>query len=250
MTEERHKLTCEMVDVHNRLRPYSFMGLAQEIGNEDALLYGLGYFDLLKKNLVWVLSRMHFVIRRPALWRQEVLLKTNSRGVVGPFFVRDYILSDPADPAAEPFVQATSSWVLLDYKERKLVRNDVLGDTALARPGGLEGALEEASPRVAFPRKAERTRVGTRRVLYSDIDHNGHTNNATYILWAMDCLPQEVTLEDWCKEVSINFSRESRAGEEVDLYLVETADAETGARIFWVEGVSGEAVIFSARLVF
>lgn len=250
MTEERHRLTCEMVDVHNRLRPYAFMGLAQEIGNEDALKYGLGYFELLEKNLTWVLSRMHFVIRRPAMWRDEVLLRTNSRGVVGPFFVRDYILSDPADPAAEPYVLATSSWVLLDFRERKLVRNDVLGDTALAQPGGLPGGLEDPSPRVAFPRKAERTRVGSRRVLYSDIDHNGHTNNATYILWAMDCLPQDVTLDRWCREVSINFSRETRAGEEVDLFLVETADPEAGTRIFWVEGVEGESVIFTARLVF
>ena len=250
MTEERHILTCEMVDVHNRLRPSAFMGLAQEIGNEDAIAYGLGYDDLMKKNLVWVLSRMHYVVRRPALWRSEVLMKTNSRGVVGPFFVRDYLLLDPADAAAEPYVLGTSSWVLLDYKERKLVKNDVLGDTALARPGGLEGALEEASPRVAFPRRAERTLVRRHRVRYSDIDHNGHTNNAAYIVWAMDCVPQDVTLDGWCKEVSINFSRETRAGDEVDLYLFESADAENGARIFWVEGMAGENVIFTARLVF
>ena len=250
MTEERHKLTCEMVDLHNMLRPYAFMGLAQEIGNEDALRYGLGYYELLEKNLTWVVSRMHFVIRRPAMWRDEVLLRTQSRGVVGPFFVRDYVLLDPADPAAGPFVQGTSSWVLLDVRERKLVRNDVLGDTALAGHGMLAGALEEPAPRVAFPRKAERTPAGSRRVRYSDLDHNGHTNNATYILWALDCLPPEVTLENWCREVSINFSRETRPGEEVTLSYVGTADAETGARTFFVEGEEGESVIFTARLVF
>jgi len=250
MTEELHKLTCEMVDVHNRLRPNSFMGLAQEIGNEDAVRYGLGYDDLMKKNLVWVLARMHYVIRRPAPWRAEVLLRTQSRGVEGPFYVRDYVLLDAADPTAEPFVQATSSWVLVDYRERKLVKNDVLGETALSVPGRLEGALEEAAPRVAFPRRAERTLVRTHRVVFSDIDHNAHTNNAVYILWALDCLPPELTMEDWCKEVSINFSRETRIGEEVDLYMTESADAESGRRTFWVEGMAGESLIFTARLVY
>ena len=55
-----------------------------------------------------------------------------------------------------------------------------------------------------------------------------------YIVWSMDVLPCDITLNRPMKELKINFNHEVRAGETVDLYLGTAEDG--GERKYWVEG--------------
>ena len=49
--------TCD-VDIRKSYKAFSFMTQAQEIANYHASRIGFGYADLIKDNIVWVLSRM------------------------------------------------------------------------------------------------------------------------------------------------------------------------------------------------
>ena len=68
------------VDMSWRLKPASFMDLAQEAANQHANILGFGYDDLIASRTAWVLSRMHVEFTDTPKWREEVTLKTGHKG--------------------------------------------------------------------------------------------------------------------------------------------------------------------------
>lgn len=238
---KNYEMMCESVDCNDRLRPNSFMGIAQEVADFDAERLGFGYRQLHPYNKAWIIARMHFSILNPAVWKEKICVETWHRGVQGPFFIRDYVLRGE-DGSIK--VTGVSSWVILDTVDRKMTRLSDIPD-----PVSCEAACEESTgdicPKIVFPRNVEKHKCCTRKVSYSDIDHNGHTNNAMYISWALDCLPAWRTMEGWCKEVFINFSRETKIGDEIDLYM-----AQTDPFTYIIEGDSENTISFTAKLVF
>ena len=83
-----------------------------------------------------------------------------------------------------------------------------------------------------------------RRVEFSDIDINNHTNNAKYIEWAFDCIDQQLSCLMEVKEFTINFNSESRIGEEIDLLIYDD-----GKNVF-VEGKRGETSVFQTEIIY
>ena len=102
-------------------------------------------------------------------------------------------------------------------------------------------AIETPAGKVMMPRGVEPEYVMTHKVAYSDIDLVGHTNNARYVAWAMDCMDygeSGITVD----EVEIVFHHEARPGDEIALYKAESDGAT------FVEGRRGDAPIFCAKL--
>ena len=99
-------IPCFFVDADFRLKPTSFMDMAQEMAYLAANEKGFGYDALMEKGTVWVLSRMNIKFLKYPEWRDEVIMTTWHKGPSGPFFLRDFIL---ASAEGEPLVRATSS---------------------------------------------------------------------------------------------------------------------------------------------
>ena len=183
--------------------------------------------DLIKDNIVWVLSRMKVSYLSSPKWEDEVELTTWHKGREGVFSLRDFEIT-PAG-GGSPLVQATSSWLLIDAGTRRMLRPDhVLGEkstsTALDRNG-----MEQ---------------VRTHEVLYSDMDFNLHTNNAKYVEWAFDALPaEELSRGGGIDSYQINFNHETRLGDRVDLFRAATAPGE-----FFVEGRCGGKTVFQTNI--
>ncbi len=227
---------CYEVDSAKRLKPTAFMDMAQEMAYQAATAMHFGYEDLIVKNKAWVLSRMHFRFPETPHWGDEMLIRTWHRGAFGPFFLRDFELigSD-----GKRKVEATSSWVIIDVDSRHMARpEDVLPaeDTACH-----DFAIEAPAAKVMMPRGIEPEYVMTHKVAYSDIDLVGHTNNARYVAWAIDCLDYG---EDGVNvdEVEVVFHQEALPGDEIQLYR-----ACDGSRTF-VEGRCEGRQIFCVRL--
>ena len=233
---ERMTVKCHEVDSAKRLKPVSFMDMAQEMAYQAASAMHFGYDELIAKGMAWVLSRMHFRFLKAPHWGDDVLIKTWHRGAFGPFFVRDF---EVVDGSGRRLIEATSSWVVIDVESRRMARpEDVLPseDTACH-----DFAIEVPSAKVMMPRGIEPEFVMTHRVAYSDIDLVGHTNNARYIAWAMDCMEcpgGEINVD----EVEVIFHHESRPGDMIDLY--RHVDGKTT----YVEGRCDGTQTFCAKL--
>lgn len=227
---------CYEVDAGKKLKPASFMDMAQEMAYQAAAAMHFGYDELIVRNKAWVLTRMHFRFLDTPVWGDRIDILTWHRGAFGPFFVRDF---EVLGTDGRRLVEATSSWVVIDTESRTMARpEDVLPteDSSCC-----DYAIETPASKVIMPRGKEQEFVMTHRVAYSDIDLVGHTNNARYIAWAMDCLPgggDGASVE----EVEVVFHHEAIAGEEVSLYRVIDGDC------CFIEGRTAEHPIFCTKL--
>ncbi len=235
---------CYDTDASFYLKPAAFMDLAQEIAYWAAEELGFGYDALHVHHTAWVLSRLHFHFEAPPKWRDEVNLYTWHKGPDGLFFLRDFYLQDPD---GRRLVTCTSSWVVIDERTRRLVRPEDLKDLLSVEPG-LDSAIDEPAPKVSMPRGAEPEPAGTHTVSYSDVDIIGHTNNARYMVWAMDCLDYGEASARRVRDVYVNFNKETTPGTVVELFRLRAE--EDGAPVWYVEGrVDGKSA-FCVKMVF
>ena len=88
----------------------------------------------------------------------------------------------------------------------------------------------------------------THKVVWSDIDTNGHVNNVKYAVWAMDIVDYEDASHKPLREMLINFDAEVLPGQEVELYRRRIED-ECGL-VYYVQGKVAGKVCFSIKLDF
>ncbi|MBQ8811199.1 MAG: hypothetical protein IJZ70_02655 [Bacteroidales bacterium] len=239
---ESFTIPCYDTDASWRLKPTSFMNLAQEAAGRHAVYLGFGYDDLIVANTAWILSRVHVKFIDTPKWREKITLNTWHKGLNRLFFLRDFVLTDIE---GRERVKATTSWLVLDLKTRRLVR-----DPKLMEEGTVctENALETPADKVQMPKNVDVEHVMEHVVSYSDIDTNGHTNNAMYMQWAMDAVDYETASSRPVKEFAINFNHETKAGEKIDISRA-SLEKEDGLHVF-VEGKTGDVSSFVVEIVF
>lgn len=239
---EKHTIACYDTDAAWRLKPASFMNLAQEAAGRHAVYLGFGYDDLIKTNTAWILSRVHVEFLQTPQWREDITLTTWHKGFNRLFFLRDFILTDNE---GRERVKATTSWLVMNLQTRKLVRNPELVEEGTVC---LDNVIETPAEKVQMPKDVEQQKVMEHIVSYSDIDTNGHTNNAMYMQWAMDAAGYETVSTSPVKAFTINFNHETKAGDVVELFraTVEREDA----RIIFVEGKVKGTSAFCVEIIF
>lgn len=231
---------CYQTDASFYLKPAAFMDMAQEIAFWAAQLLGFGYDDLQVHHTAWVLSRFHIRFTDPPRWRDPVTLRTWHKGLNGLFFLRDFRL---LDATGKERITATSSWVVIDTETRRLVRPDHLQEV-LAAGGSEESAIAEPAPKTVFP-EGPAEAVGEHVVTYADVDILGHTNNARYMVWAMDALPYELTAARRVQEFFLQFNKETRPGTAVALFR-----CREGEDTWYIDGRQEGKSVFTVKIVF
>ena len=239
-------ISCYNTDCSFRMKPSAFMDFAQEMAYHAAGMFNFGYEDLQKQGTVWVLSRMHVHFHKMPMWQDNVNMTTWHKGLEGLYFLRDFRMDDKD---GNPVVAATSSWVVINKETRRFVRSDELesmfDESAICK----DNAIATPAPKVMMPRGIEPEKVGEHIVSYSDVDFIGHTNNARYIVWAMDSVDYEITSKRTLKDLVINFSHETTQGQLVELFRhqVETDNDELK---FIIEGKADSKTAFCVELTF
>ena len=246
MKEEIKKYTqtlsipCYQTDFRSMLSPGCFMELAQECCEPHSRLLGIGHDELIQFRVVWVLTRMHFRFHKPIFWRDVVSMTTWHKGLEAAQYQRDFVLKNQA---GELLADATSSWVMINIDTREFVRRSPIEcDDTVCK----ENAIEKPCERLRAPREIEPEYAYTHRIAFSDLDKNVHTNNAKYLLWSMNAIPEEVTMHRLVKEVKINFNHETRLNEMIALrrYRLD-------ANAWMIEGLKEDGVsAFVSRIEF
>ena len=239
---QEYTIPCYDTDASGRLKPASFMNLAQEAAGQHAVYLGFGYDDLIVSNTAWILSRVHIRFVDTPKWRENITLNTWHKGLNRIFFLRDFLLTDDEGNTR---VKATTSWLVLNLETRRLVR-----DPKLMEEGTVchEDVIETPADKVQMPKDVEAELVRRHTVSYSDIDTNGHTNNAMYMQWSMNSVGYDITSSRPVKEFTINFNHETKAGDVVDIYRA-VVEKEDSLHVF-VEGRVGDASSFCVEIVF
>jgi acyl-ACP thioesterase len=235
-------IPCYNTDAAWRLKPAAFMDLAQEAAGLHAVELGFGYDDLIKNNTAWILSRLNIKFVDTPLWREDVTLTTWHKGANRLFFLRDFIMTDKD---GKERVKATTSWLVLNLETRRLVRDPMLMEEGTVCA---EDVIETPADKVQMPKDVPAELVLEHAVAYSDVDMNNHTNNAMYMQWAMDAVDYEAASTRAVKEITINFNRETKAGDVVAIYRA-CVEKEDGLHVY-VEGKVDDASSFCVEIIF
>jgi acyl-ACP thioesterase len=188
----------------------------QEVAGNHATKLGVGVDQLLKKNLTWVLSRLHVQFFRYPQWREIINIETWPSGKKGKFATRDFIVFDKNN---EIIVKATSSWMLLDFsKMRTITMPDFIEGIELP---DRERAIVDDFPKLPQPQNTDIKRQFDVRL--SDLDINQHVNHVKYIDWALESIPLSVWKKRHLSQLEISFRSETRYGEGI---IVQTEQDE------------------------
>ena len=235
-------IPCYDTDASWRLKPTSFMNQAQEAAGLHAVHLGFGYDDLIVNNTAWILSRVHIEFLDTPKWRENITLTTWHKGLNRLFYLRDFILTDGN---GKERVKATTSWLVLNLETRRLVRDSQLMEEGTVN---LENAIETPADKVQLPKDVEPVLAFEHVVGYSDVDMNGHANNAMYMQWAMDAVDYDIASARPVRELTINFNHETKAGDSVALYRY-VVEQEDGLHVF-VEGKVSDVSAFCVEMIF
>jgi acyl-ACP thioesterase len=209
--EKKYVVTIGDVYTDRNIKPSVLYDFFQSLTTEHGEDLGVGLDVMLKNRQGWVLSRSSFLIERRPRFAETLTIKTWPQGFDRLFYMRNY---DVLDKDGGILARASSAWFIWDIERRRPMRPSSLTEPMPLNEGRvfLEGGARSLEKRSGFVKTMERT------ALYSDIDFNGHVNNARYIQWIQDALPKDFLKNIAKLRIDINYVSEVLLGETVEIY--------------------------------
>ena len=177
----------------------------QIVAGNHADLGGISYSDMQTQNQAWVVSRMRLEIAKLPKWRDKVVVKTWIKTLENSRSIRciEFYLND------EKIIGCETFWVVINTKTRK--------PDILALPHNHFEKIDSNatnSPTDKINTNEEFKKVGTKKVLFSDLDVVNHANNVKYLEWCLDYENPKNLLLSKVKAFDMNFMRELNLNDE------------------------------------
>jgi acyl-ACP thioesterase len=193
-------------DADRIIRPSQLMVYLQETANLHMIHAGQSLDELRDTQcLAFILTRMSLEIHQHVGAHEDIQVRTWITHGKGCNYPRYFSMERPDGSV---IAQACSHWVLLDLNTHLPCRAD-----AYRYNYEPEEPLALTPPR-RFTVPEEMVCVGERRIVYSDLDYNGHMNNTRYPDMVCDYL-SEMTDESQAYRVSalsLSYLKESHLG--------------------------------------
>ena len=228
------------VDCYGRMKPSMILYIVQEMGGRHCELLKLDYDTLAGRQLFWAVTRHRVQITRMPVRGETIRVETWPMPPTKVAFPRSIITYDEA---GKEIFRSISLWVLMDLEKRSMI---VPGKSGIALPGTLRGDELTAPGSLAYHAMGNCER---RQVRYTDLDRNGHMNNARYMEWVDDLFPSAFHREHRLKELLVCYLAESREGQTLDLRydVQENACVQVDA---YRQDQGEDHRVFSARMQF
>lgn len=227
------------IDAHGNLTLRAFSNYLQESAWRHAEKLGVGFYSLAEQDAVWVLVSLKGKIEKYPKWNDEIQIKTWHKGYEGVVSRRDFIITDNNN---QQIAAASSDWIIINSKTRRPVRPqhilDPVADTAIS-----ENALENFE--IHIPEN-QTENESLHKVLFSELDFNGHTNNNRYFEWVANAFEPLNTENKHTKYFEIQFLSECTLGDEI---ILKHQFSEKTFSIYGLRSNTGKKV-FSAKLGF
>ncbi|MBO7488044.1 MAG: hypothetical protein J6T58_05830 [Bacteroidales bacterium] len=196
---------------------------------KDADLHGFGTLNLIGgEGISWVLLKFAADVKRLPVEQDKINIETWVEGVNRLLTTRNFIMRDAA---GEILCTASTEWAIIDLKTRRPV--NVIRDTNIADFATGEKVSAELPGKLP---QAGGTDIYRHRVVYSDIDYNGHTNSMQYVQWIMDSYPVDKVYDRQVERFEIVYAKEAVYGEDIEVRYEDLADDLT---LFSVNSASG-----------
>lgn len=207
----KYQVQPREVDFTKRATIISLGDYLLHAAGEDADKIGFGMRTMHSKNMAWVLSRMAIEVDRYPNEYEYYRIATWVGEIGRMMTTRNFIIYDMKD---QVIGRATTLWAMIDMNTRQPLdlRQNVNYANALREiPAPLDKPLRIGT--------VTGDQVEPHKIRYSDIDFNRHTNSMKYVQWMVDMLPLEQITSGKLRRLDMNFTHETRYGDEVTIHL-------------------------------
>ena len=213
-------------DANRLVRPSALVTYLQETANEHLIHIGVSLDDLRDRyGLAFILGSISLRIYEPLFSGDAIAVETWTCGERGFRHNRCFRVLREGKTIAE----AISVWALIRLSDGSLVKVEDM-------PYHIEPeepiTLSRVPVRLKMPPIEEMEQAGTRRIVYSDIDYNGHMNNTRYPDMLCDFVPEmresRMTgmVLSYRKEAAFEHTLRVFRAKTEDGYLICTVDEE------------------------
>lgn len=208
-----YEIKYQEVDGKKRLRLFNLENYLLEVAGTVADELGFGIAVLNPRGLTWILTRMSIEMYELPTHCEQVRFETWIEGNAHMLSTRDFRIYT----GDRLIGQVKSVWAVLDLEKREIVNifDEPIFD------GCVDGEVIDMA-RVRMTTIPEPTGVVPHKIVYSDIDYNGHCNSCRYLQAMTDAY-----LPDYYGKpvrLDINYSKEAMLGEELQTYFLVTED--------------------------
>lgn len=240
-----HTLKFTVTELHadrfGRCRPASLLRFAQDAAGSHCLELGTDWDTMASKGLFWAVIRQRLEVTRLPQAGETITVKTWPMPTTRVAYPR---ATEGYDADGNVLFKVISLWVIMDMQTRAMIRPDRSGvDVEGIVLGGELPAPAGLNPK-ELPAETLRT-VG-----FTELDINGHMNNARYLDWVCDLLASDFHRNHPMKAVTICYLSEALEGQQISLrwekgeaLTVEGSVAKTAVN-------AGHTKIFTAKMEF
>lgn len=207
------EIKYQEVDGKKRLRLFNLENYLLEVAGTVADELGFGIANLHPKGLTWILTRLSVEMYEMPTHCEKVRFETWIESNAHMLSTRDFRIYS----GDKLIGQCKSVWAVLDLVKREIV--NIFDDPIFE--GCVDGEVLDMQ-RVRMTTIPEPTGCAPHKVVYSDIDYNGHCNSCRYLQAMTDAyLP-----DYYGKKVrlDINYSKEAMLGETLQTNYLVTED--------------------------
>lgn len=238
--KEDFTLSTLICDEDDRLTLWGLARLFQDVAGDHSDSLGVGFEGLKPLNKAWVLTHVYYnIIRFPSAEERLTLVTwpKPDNGLIAP---RDYQLIDAKGNIC---AVSTSNWVILDMASRRVCR---LGDI-------IKKFTMEEKHSTKYDKLDKLKMPDDLKLLkhidipYSALDHTRHVNNAEYIKWICDSIPEickpRTDNRHEIREFEINYLKETKYGDDNTVLLSKQINDEYFFQLQNCTGISVNAKI-------
>ncbi len=230
---ETFRLRISDYNCFDKLMPHAILDLFQDVAGKHADIIGVGFDDLKKSNLIWVLVRTKFeIVRNPKLYEVvNVSTWPKKKGKID--FDREYLIEDNK---GEVLVKGISKWVIVNSLTRRICfARDINYNCDISPEENFSGNFDKLKD---FD--SDGSECYEAQTSYCDLDHNKHVNNISYAKMIMNAIQLDENEDIHFFE--INYLKELPKNTKINLYL------KKDGKIILVKGIINGEVSFIAKI--
>ena len=196
------------VDRYGRLKPSAMLLYIQQTAGEHSDSYSLTYDALAQRGIFWAVMRHQIEITRLAREHETVTLETWPMPTTRVAYPRSTVAYDEQ---GNVLFRSICLWILMDLNNRSML---VPKKSGVEVDGFIRGD-ELPTPKSLLP--LDLAQHTPRKVVFSDLDRNGHMNNARYLDWVQDLLPSDHHRDHPIRELTLCYINEALESQDLDL---------------------------------
>ncbi|MBE7706569.1 MAG: hypothetical protein E7Z91_04935 [Cyanobacteria bacterium SIG30] len=201
MLEKTYEVKSSDVNFNNELKPNAMFHILEDVAYINAESYGFGFSDVYSKGLAWFVIKYRLKFFEKINSWEEIKVLTWPVISSGITCRRDFKIQKENGKDA---MVASSLWVMIDInKKRPIIPYKVLEFPKLTETTAFDADFDKV-PTIERIDKTQNIKI-----MYDDIDLNGHVNNSNYIKWALESLNVEFIKEKSIKGIDIDFKKEA-----------------------------------------